>query len=573
MLAARHRRLLLLLPLLLLAAGLSVLPAARGTIATGPRAVVERPPARGYAPPADWIPLGDSSESADAGAARVRLVLALKQQRRAAIEPLLYAVSDPTSPQYGRHWTQAEVARYFAPTPAALATTRAWLHEHNVSDAAIEVRAHGAFLATSVTAKTAEAMFGVCLRPFRHRVTGERLMRALEPYTVPAEVAPHVDFVGGLHRFPSYRRALHRAPRASGLGASPDSLRRLYNVSEARGRAGNNSQAVAQFLKQYYGPLDLQEFFALFYPRMFGQRVAKELGPNKLPAGTEASLDIQYVMTMGAFVPTWFWSTGGLHEGQEPFLEWIVNVSDTSNAPWVHSVSYGDDEDSLSVDYMRRINDEFGKLGLRGISILFASGDSGVGGGLGQQCKAFVPDFPASSPFVTAVGGTATLLAHGEVVNGLSGGGFSNVFSRPAYQEAAVQHYLQTAPNLPAPTYYNRTGRAYPDVAALSEGFTVVVDLVPLPGVAGTSCSAPTFAGIVSLVNDLRLQAGKAPLGFLNPFIYQNAPAHPGMLFDVLRGSNPGCGTSGFHATAGWDPCTGYGSPNYALLSVIGQRV
>lgn len=64
----------------------------------------------------------------------------------------------------------------------------------------------------------------------------------------------------------------------------------------------------------------------------------------------------------------------GRHESQEPFLQWMLLLSNMSAVPWVHTISYGDDEDSLSDAYMNRINIEFMKAGLRGISMLFASG-------------------------------------------------------------------------------------------------------------------------------------------------------------------------------------------------------
>jgi tripeptidyl-peptidase I len=67
-------------------------------------------------------------------------------------------------------------------------------------------------------------------------------------------------------------------------------------------------------------------------------------------------------------------------------------------------------------------------------------------------------------------------------------------------------------------------------------------------GVAGTSCAAPTFSGIVSLLNDVRLLAGKSALGFLNPLFY----GHPEVFTDITQGNNPGCNTPGFYASAGW---------------------
>jgi len=197
----------------------------------------------------------------------------------------------------------------------------------------------------------------------------------------------------------------------------------------------------------------------------------------------------------------------------------------------------------------------------------WTGGDSGVGGS-SSGCKKFKPDWPASSAFLTAVGGTAMdgILQNGdEVTASLSGGGFSNYFPRPAYQNAAVSNYLKTmAGKLPDQSKWNNTGRAYPDVAAQAFNFIIVQDLVPLPGVAGTSCAAPTFSGVISLLNDLRLQNGKAPLGFLNPLLYQIVNDHPTVFTDIVKGSNPGCGTVGFQASKGWDPATGLGSPVYS---------
>ena len=69
----------------------------------------------------------------------------------------------------------------------------------------------------------------------------------------------------------------------------------------------------------------------------------------------------------------------------------------------------------------------------------------------------------------------------------------------------------------------------------------------------GTSASAPLFAGIVTLLNEERLSAGKKTIGFLNPTIYK----HPEMFNDITVGANPGCGTKGFPASKGWDPVTG----------------
>merc|ERR1712100_816341 len=83
----------------------------------------------------------------------------------------------------------------------------------------------------------------------------------------------------------------------------------------------------------------------------------------------------------------------------------------------------------------------------------------------------------------------------------------------------------------------------------------------------GTSCASPTAAGIVGLLNDVRLQNGKPTLGFLNPLIYENAAAFN----DIISGSSSGCGlfSKGWPATKGWDAVTGLGTPNYEKLAKV----
>ncbi len=113
-------------------------------------------------------------------------------------------------------------------------------------------------------------------------------------------------------------------------------------------------------------------------------------------------------------------------------------------------------------------------------------------------------------------------------------------------------------------------GRGIPDIAAQALRFFIVEDNQNL-FVSGTSCSVPvrfpsslrsasstqltanvqTVAGIISLLNDYRLSRGRKPLGFLNPWLYDLGLAG---INDVTSGSNPGCGTEGFSAIAGWDP-------------------
>jgi len=179
-----------------------------------------------------------------------------------------------------------------------------------------------------------------------------------------------------------------------------------------------------------------------------------------------------------------------------------------------------------------------------------------------QIAKKFIPTFPAASPFVTAVGGTVG--SSPEVAGALSGGGFSNYWASPSYQTAAVTQYFKVAKSLPPAADYNRSGAGFPDVASQAYNFPIFVGGSEM-AVDGTSCASPVFSGIVALLNDIRLNANKAPLGWLNPLFYAN----PTAFNDITSGDNPGCNTQGFQAAVGWDPVTGLGSMNYKNWAAI----
>jgi tripeptidyl-peptidase-1 len=308
---------------------------------------------------------------------------------------------------------------------------------------------------------------------------------------------------------------------------------------------------------------DLSAFETEYAPYISGQ-TPNVYGPNdQSKPGIEASLDIQYVMAMGAGVNTTFWSTGGRqphNPENEPFLVFLYAVGNHSKPPQVFSMSYGDNENTVEFDYAVRVNSEFIKAGTRGISMLASSGDGGVAGSQTTPCDMFIPTFPAASPYVTAVGGTTS--SNPEVAAYFSSGGFSNRWNRPSYQQQFVSNYFSVAQGLPSSSRYNQSGNGFPDVSAQAENFDVKYNGITV-GVDGTSCSSPTFAGIVALLNDIRLQAGKSTLGFLNPLFYAN----PSVFTDILSGNNPGCGTQGFPCAASWDPVTGLGTPNFAALS------
>ena len=292
--------------------------------------------------------------------------------------------------------------------------------------------------------------------------------------------------------------------------------------------------------------------------------------------GVESMLDIEYVNAGGAGIHSEFWGFAGRAPDDaenEPFMKWLYTLGNTSDAaaPKVFSTSYGEDEDSTSWEYANRMNAEFMKAGARGISLLYASGDEGANC---ERPARFAPEWPSSSPYVTAVGGTTYAAGGAETAASLSSGGFSARWAMPAWQRDAVGAYVAAGAGVsgfPAAWLYNATGRAYPDVAAQAEGYVVVCDGQTLPGVAGTSCATPAFSGVVALLVDRRLAAGKSALGFLNPLLYSDAMTRA--LNDVTSGAGRGCaagpGKGGWPALVGWDAVTGWGTPNMGKMAAV----
>ena len=160
----------------------------------------------------------------------------------------------------------------------------------------------------------------------------------------------------------------------------------------------------------------------------------------------------------------------------EPWLQLVGHLLDRPNCelPQVMSISYGVNEQVVPRAYANKICQLFGLLTLRGVSIVVASGDTGPGVSCqsndGKRDTKFLPAFPATCPYVTSVGATVGMAP--EKAMNFSSGGFSEYWTRPAWQESAVRRYLDEHGEK-WKQYYARTGRGFPDVAAQGAGFPI----------------------------------------------------------------------------------------------------
>jgi len=159
---------------------------------------------------------------------------------------------------------KAQVEDLTNPLPEQLAAVSAWL---STADGASSPRVSGGFVTVTMPVAAAEELLQTSFSTYRHAATNHVVTRCTS-YTVPAALAPHLDFMAPTLRFPTPRIARSVNADAS---VNPALLRKLYSVGDAKGAQTANSQAVAQFLEQYYAPSDLAQFFTDEMPSEEGQ--------------------------------------------------------------------------------------------------------------------------------------------------------------------------------------------------------------------------------------------------------------------------------------------------------------
>ena len=388
-------------------------------------------------------------------------------------------------------------------------------------------------------------------------------------------------------------QALVNAPLAAtcGTAITPACIMTLYNITKATKAASGNQLGIFEDLGDVYSQTDLNDFFASLAPNIpqgthpILDAIDGAKAPNPVTsAGAESDLDFQISY------PIIYPQNSILYQTDDPvyeanyvyqgFLNNFLDAIDgsycsysafgeTGNSPLdppypdpaaggykgklqcgvykpthVISISYGGQEADLPASYQQRQCNEYMKLGMQGVSIVVASGDSGVAGPAGDDnadgClgtgQIFSPDFPATCPYLTTAGATylpagadATKDQEVAVTRFPSGGGFSNIYAIPSYQASAVAAYFKTA-GTQYPYYsstnnnsfganggiYNINGRGYPDVSAVGDNIAIY-NMGAATLIGGTSASTPVFAAILNRINEERIAVGKSTVGFVNP--------------------------------------------------------
>jgi kumamolisin len=467
----------------------------------------------------------------------------------------------PEADQLDRHLTRAEHAENHGADLADIHAVEAFASEHHFSIAHINPAARSIGLSGPLS-KLADA-FGADLQSTE---TDGKVYRTRQgSLHVPEALKEIIVAIFGFDQRPAATTNHYLHSRAAHPSAyTPRQLAEIYNFPANTGQ----SQTIALIeLDGGFNNSDLQTYWEQLGLSSVSTTAVSVDGAQNAPTGDpngpdgEVALDIEVA---GAIAPAARIAVYFAPNTDQGFLNAInAAIHDNVRQPSVISISWGSPEKEWTSQAINAFHAAFHDAALLGISVCVASGDNGSSDG--ESDRAPHVDFPASSPWVLACGGTS-LIATNSTINsetvwndgtngGATGGGVSSHFARPAYQSHV--HVPKPAGNTKNPT-----GRGVPDVAAVADpatGYTVLIDGQQTV-IGGTSAVAPLWAGLIALCNE---QLGKN-LGWFHPQLYGTITQHKA-LHDIVSGTN-----GAYKAGPGWDCCTGLGTPNgQAILKTL----
>ena len=464
-------------------------------------------------------------------------------------------------PRERKYLSREEFARAYGASADDVEKVRAFAAEYGLKVVS-ENRAQRTVKLSGTVQQFSKA-FGANLRRCEHNSrtyygrTGE--------LTIPAELESVVEAVFGLDNRPQAKthfRILTKKPgikaQAAAVPYSPVQVAKAYGFPSGATGAG---QCIAIIeLGGGYNTSDLNSFFGNLGIATPSVTTVSVDGATNSPTGDangpdgEVELDIEVAGSIapGAKIAVYF-----APNTDQGFIDAITTaVNDATLKPSIISISWGGPENSWTAQARNALNSACQDASTMGVTVLAASGDDGASDGSTGGTPTV--DFPAASPYVVGCGGTKLTISGTGISSeqawnelsaneGATGGGVSEVFALPSYQQAAK---VPKAPN-------GFVGRGVPDVSGDADpvtGYNVVVDGQSAV-IGGTSAVAPLWAGLLALIN----QSLGTNVGYVNPLFY-SASVAPAFR-DITAGSN-----GSYSAGPGWDACTGLGSPNGAVL-------
>jgi subtilase family serine protease len=377
--------------------------------------------------------------------------------------------------------------------------------------------------------------------------------------------------------------------RTAGAGPcySPQEIRHAYGVDQLLNRGDQGKGQTIVIIDAFGSPTitsDLQTFdagYGLPAPPSF--KILSPLGtvpydptaiPDQVGWAFETTLDVEWAHAMApkasiVLLTSPVDETEGV-QGMPQFDE-LINYALDHHLGSVISESWGATENTLFTpageQVIRSFNDSYARAAAMGVTALASTGDNGVGNVETDGVTVYpfpTVNFPASSPFVGAIGGTSLFADtngdyQSETAWSDGGGGISQQFREPLYQAFLPRSVQQELGGF----------RGVPDVSWNADPNTAILVYTSFLGasqagyyfIGGTSEGSPSWAGVVA---DLDQLAGRG-IGLLDPYAYALGATGRGF-HDVTVGNNSDNGVTGYNATPGWDLTTGWGSPNLAQV-------
>ncbi len=501
----------------------------------------------------------------------VNITISVPLRDQAGLNALLSSLYTPGSPDYHRWLSPAQFYSRFAPYQSSVSAVVSYMSSYGIAPTLVQ--GGGSLLSFEATAGELHSALGVTLYNFE--MGGRQYYAASGAASLPYSVAPLVSGIAGLQDYITYTHPAYQAANASSPSYvpptspgttspyNPATIREAYNFTGIYNRGiYGNGVSVSIVTAFSYSNSTLLQFDQAFGISPLDVRPLQPFGqPGTV--GLESTLDVEW---MTAVIPN---ATINVIEGPNAQLTTFTNMFSyvvSNNLSSVVSTSWGTPESGSSgtpTSTMVQDNNIFKQAAAQGMDITAASGDFGAYDNTSQ----LTPDFPASSPYITAVGGTWLNLTqrNGQIVRysetgwNKSGGGVSGYFSTPSYQK-----------QLPGPLILG--SRGVPDVsfsAMPAAGYFVFYNGSWL-GAGGTSFGAPIWAGILGLENQLRASTGEGVLGFANPILYSIALTanYSKTFYDITQGNN-----GYYSAGPGYDLVTGLGSPDVTNLLLLAASV
>lgn len=348
-----------------------------------------------------------------------KVIFSIAQLNMEELKKVLENVSDPFSADYGKHWSKQKVAE-FTSNPEGRSAVHALLKTKK--EIVVERETiYGEFIFATAPVHIWEEMFATTFHEYKindRKNNSRRIIRA-EEYSLPLELVAHISSVFNSVQFhgisirPTARKTSSSEIVGDGVIISdyvtPALINQVYSISDNTGSM-QIKQAVYESEYEDYSPSDLT-----FFQSSFGlplQAVSEDINGHNytcyyLGDCGEGNLDIQYIMGVAQNVYTIY--DYSYDDSLDWMLSWITSVANSTDPADVYSISYSQAELALSSSYTESFDVEAIKLGVMGTTIVAASGDDGAASSLARDDSyycGYIPQFPASSPYVVAVGAT-----------------------------------------------------------------------------------------------------------------------------------------------------------------------